>query len=86
MSCDQQLITTDKCVQRAMFVADKEVPVPKNIRELEHNCQKIKREIRCIHDFKRCLKPFPKSMFNVVLYNIKKVIKSVCDTLAGKQG
>ena len=69
------------------MIGDEKVVIPTTIKELEEeHCTRIKSEVQCVNEFKPCLKLFPRTIFNMIMQNVKsRVIKNLCDTESGKK-
>jgi len=67
----------DQCAKTAMYINaptlfgdDKDF--------VNNYCEPVQKDIKCMGTYKPCLKAFPRQIFNMVIHNTKKMVKTIC--------
>ncbi|XP_015791044.1 uncharacterized protein LOC107367812 [Tetranychus urticae] len=83
--CQQAEEILDNCGLHLSMIDDKEIPIPSNDDEMKDHCSKMFTNLDCIRDFnKKCLKPFPKTLFGMFGHDLRKELKHRCDKPEGR--
>ncbi|XP_015787707.1 uncharacterized protein LOC107364786 [Tetranychus urticae] len=73
------------CGLHLALLEDNEIPLPTNDAEMVEHCGKMFSNLDCIRDFnKKCLKPFPKTLFGMFNHDLRKEMKHRCDKPEGR--
>ncbi|KAI1292250.1 hypothetical protein HDE_07357 [Halotydeus destructor] len=84
--CIQQTRKSDQCFRDATIIGADSKRLPRNLSEWDKTvCDQLPGSIKCISDLKVCLKPFPRTMFNVAMRAAKKMSNNIfCGSRAVK--
>lgn len=85
--CVELMQKADSCVKDALFIGASidEVLMPTSEKELDIYCGKTKAMLDCLKEYRICLKPFPKTLFGVVVRDARIVLKNVCSPANKKE-
>lgn len=83
--CDHLLIESDTCIRKAMLFGDSEARFPQTEEEIDKYCILGEQYTQCVRSYGKCLKPFPRQVFSILIRNLKSLMRETCDTRQGKQ-
>lgn len=80
----EQRRKSDECLRYAIF-GDEHTKVSRTVEELDRNvCSIANAKLKCVADIGRCLKPFPRHLVLMLTKSVKKLIREICGSTAGK--
>lgn len=78
-NCNQIINNTDYCLRHAVLIGRDELKVPETLDQLEADvCATLPSDVRCMARAKRCLDHFPRTLFIVIMKNVKTQMKDAC--------
>ncbi|KAI1294743.1 hypothetical protein HDE_06046 [Halotydeus destructor] len=79
-TCSQLKAKADTCFQEALLYNRVPRQFPVNLAQMNQMvCNTINSNVQCIGNYRPCVKPFPRTLLNVVIRSIKRTLKdSVC--------
>lgn len=83
-NCVQLIDRADKALQNILWIGDRNLPVPESLTAMEGQCKKLKSSVKGFRAYGKCIRLFPKQVFNIFVNNAKKAAKTRCDTEAGR--
>lgn len=83
--CDQLLIKSDDCIRKALLFGEPNARFPQTSAEIDRYCSLGQEYMQCVREYGKCLKPFPRQVFSILIRNLKGLMKETCDTQDGKQ-
>jgi len=70
---------------RKMFIAEEGGTIPKTEAEFETRCNEGKKLYKSLLEYKKCLKPFPRQIFETTTQSVSKLLKKNCGDAEGKK-
>ena len=83
--CDALLLQSDNCIRKAMLFGDPNARFPQTEAEIDKYCSLGEQYTQCVRSYGKCLKPFPRQVFSILIRNLKSLMRETCDTRQGKQ-
>ena len=79
-TCDQsEYMRSDQCTSDALIIEGDQIAVPRTMAQLNNGlCHRVNEKFKCMADLRKCLKPFPRQMYNLGVRNSRKVVKDIC--------
>ena len=78
-SCRRKEVTADSSAKKIFLLTDPDVKQLFKVEDFDSNyCQKFPSWIKDVSDYKICMKPFQKSIFNMAIMSMKKTYKRFC--------
>ncbi|KAI1301680.1 hypothetical protein HDE_03151 [Halotydeus destructor] len=76
----------DTCLRHALLMGQNGT-LPRTVGQMDKMvCSTLNGDMKCIATLRKCLKPFPRTLFNVVVRNINKVVsETICGSTGQKQ-
>jgi len=87
--CQEIFARGDACLRHAVLVGRANITVlPKNVGDVDNMvCSTVDADITCISEMRKCLRAFPRTIFNIAIKSVRKTIKKMlCENSATKQG
>lgn len=78
--CLTKLVKSDECMAEALFLNTDTYRIPRDRQEVDSFCDKIRSTVDCVHDYRSCLKLFPKTFFGIIMRDVRKTMKKVCSS------
>ena len=78
--CLSKLVKSDECMAEALFLNTDTYDIPRNQQQMDTFCHKIKATVDCVHDYRSCLKLFPKTFFGIIMRDVRKTAKRICSS------
>jgi hypothetical protein len=77
--CSDSLLDLDKKISNILFFLQPEFVSWKDSNEMRsHYCSKVPGWMKEAQEYRPCLKAFPRTIFNIILTNVKKAFKRFC--------
>lgn len=85
--CPTLLTNADTCVKSALMIGDRNnVLIPKTLQQINNQCKSMKDHFYCINNYRKCLTSTPRQVFTLITSNLRKIMKSSCDSESAQIG
>ncbi|XP_074602562.1 uncharacterized protein LOC141856193 [Brevipalpus obovatus] len=84
LSCDEQLIQSDKCLKKLLFIGDWNLTFVQSESDMVEHCKMVKDQMNCIKKYKHCLHGLPRELFNMVAQHAREILQERCGSAKGR--
>jgi len=77
--CQYLVVRSDSCAAEALFMGSAEVPlIPRTPEQLDYYCGRAQTTFKCMIEYRKCLKLFPKTYFEIMIKTVKRTMNKIC--------
>jgi hypothetical protein len=68
-----------------MLFGEANVTFPGTDQQVTKYCTLGDQHMRCVKNYGKCLKPFPRQVFSIMIRNMRSLLRETCDTETGRK-